>query len=130
MEIKYKIWIEKNGKMIFGKGRNNTFQAIDEQHSLNAAAKELGMSYRAAWERLKVSEERTEKKLVENGIKEKSLYLTSQARAIIERFEILEKDVENILCKADKDFKKLFKIGWKQLRIATITTLKKNFCVS
>ena len=38
MEIKYKIWIEKNGKVVFGKGRDNIFKAIDEQHSLNVAA--------------------------------------------------------------------------------------------
>jgi len=37
------------------------------------------------------------KKLVETGIKKKSLYFTSETRTIIERFEKLEKDVENIL---------------------------------
>lgn len=109
MEIKYKIWIEENGKVIFGKGRDHILKAIEEQHSLNAAAKELGMSYRAAWGRLKASEERMEKKLVETGAKEKSLHLTVQARAIIERFEKLEKDVETLLHTADKDFNKLFK---------------------
>ena len=87
----------------------NILKAIEEQHSLNAAAKELGMSYRAAWGRLKASEERMEKKLVETSVKEKSLHLTAQARAIIERFEKLEKDVENILLTANQDFKKLFK---------------------
>lgn len=66
------------------------------------------MSYRTAWGRLKASEERMKKKLVETGIKKKSLHLTSEARAIIERFEKLEKDVKNILHKADKDFKNLF----------------------
>ncbi|MGO8715671.1 MAG: hypothetical protein ACLPSL_15705 [Smithella sp.] len=48
------------------------------------------------------------KKLVGTGIKKKSLHLTSEARAIIDRFEKLEKDVKNILHKADKDFKNLF----------------------
>ena len=109
MEIKYKIWIEENGKVIFGKGRDNILKAIEGQHSLNAAAKELGMSYRAAWGRLKASEERMEKKLVETSIKEKSLHLTAKARAMIERFEKLEKDVEAILHLADKDFNKLFR---------------------
>jgi molybdate transport system regulatory protein len=113
MEIKYKIWIEENGKVIFGKGRDKILKSIEEQHSLNAAAKELGMSYRAAWGRLKASEERMEKKLVEISSKEKSLHLTNQAKAIIERFEKLEKDVEGILKKAEEDFNKLFKINSK-----------------
>jgi molybdate transport system regulatory protein len=108
MEIKYKIWIEENGKVIFGKGRDEILKSVEEQHSLNAAAKELGMSYRAAWGRLKASEERMEKKLVETSDKEKSLQLTARARTIIEKFEKLEKDVENILRDAEQDFKKLF----------------------
>jgi molybdate transport system regulatory protein len=110
MKIKYKIWVEKDGKVIFGKGRDEILKSIEEQHSLNAAAKELGMSYRAAWGRLKASEQRMEKKLVETSNKEKALQLTAQARTIIERFEKLEKDVENILQNAEQDFKKLFRV--------------------
>ncbi|MBN1366119.1 MAG: LysR family transcriptional regulator [Syntrophaceae bacterium] len=113
MKIKYKIWIEKDGKVIFGKGRDEILKSIEEQHSLNAAAKELGMSYRAAWGRLKASEQRMEKKLVETSEKEKSLQLTAQAKTIIERFEKLEKDVENILQTAEQDFKKLFRVNEK-----------------
>jgi molybdate transport system regulatory protein len=109
MEIKYKVWIEENGKVIFGRGRDNILKSIEEQHSLNAAAKELGMSYRAAWGRLKASEERMDRKLVETSTTEKSLHLTAQARAMIKRFEQLEKEVEKILLTADQDFKKLFK---------------------
>ncbi|HNY49504.1 MAG TPA: LysR family transcriptional regulator [Smithella sp.] len=109
MEIKYKIWIEENGKVIFGKGRDEILKSIEEQHSLNAAAKELGMSYRAAWGRLKASEERMDKKLVATSEKEKSLQLTDQARVIIERFEKLEEDVERILHEAEQDFKKILK---------------------
>jgi molybdate transport system regulatory protein len=107
MEIKYKVWIEKNGKVVFGKGRDNILKAVDEQRSLNAAAKKLGMSYRAAWGRLRASEERMEMKLVEIGDGEKSMQLTQKARAIIERFDTLEKDVEKLLHTADQDFQKL-----------------------
>lgn len=107
MEIKCKVWIEKEGKVIFGKGRDNILKAIEEQHSLNAAAKELGMSYRAAWGRLKASQERMGIKLVETSAKEKSLQLTPLARKIIERFDKLEQDVESLLHTADRDFQKL-----------------------
>jgi len=113
MEIKFKIWIEKNGKVVFGKGRDDILKAIDEQRSLNAAAKKLEMSYRAAWGRLKASEERMEMNLVEIGDKDKSMQLTQKARAIIDRFEKLEKDVENILHTADNDFQKLMRSGGK-----------------
>ena len=67
------------------------------------------MSYRAAWGRLKASEERMEMKLVEIGVKDKSMQLTQKARAIIDRFEKLEKDVEKLLHTADNDFQKLIR---------------------
>jgi len=101
MEIKYKIWIEKNGKVVFGKGLNTILKAVDEQGSLNAAAQKLAMSYRTAWGRLKTSEERMGMKLVEAGTRDKSMQLTPKARAIIDRFEKLEKDVGELLHTAD-----------------------------
>jgi molybdate transport system regulatory protein len=107
MEIKYKIWIEKDGRVVFGKGRDAILTCIQDTRSLNAAAKKLKMSYRAAWGRLKASEERTGMKLVEVDSTEKGMHLTPQARAIIERFEILEKDVKLLLTKASLDFQKL-----------------------
>jgi len=98
---------------VFGKGRENILKTIDEQRSLNAAAKKLEMSYRAAWGRLKASEERTGMKLVEIGVHDKSMQLTGQARSIIERFEKLEKDVERLLRAADQDFQKLLRVEEK-----------------
>ena len=113
MEIKFKVWIEKDGKVLFGRGRDDILKAIDEQRSLNAAAKRLEMSYRAAWGRLKASVERIGIKLVEVGIHDKSMQLTQQARALIERFEKLEKDVEKLLNTANQDFQKLIRSSEK-----------------
>lgn len=107
MEIKYKIWIEKNGKVVFGKGRDNILLAVEEGRSLNAAAKKLEMSYRAAWGRLKASQDRLGIKLVEIDVDNKGMQLTGRAKAIINRFEKLEKDVEALLTSANNDFKKL-----------------------
>ncbi|MDD5476183.1 MAG: LysR family transcriptional regulator [Syntrophales bacterium] len=108
MKIRYKIWVEKDGRVIFGRGRDDILTAVDEERSLNAAAKKMGMSYRAAWGRLKASEERMGIDLVRSGAGRKSLELTNQARAIIERFERLESDVERLLNEAQKDFDTLF----------------------
>jgi molybdate transport system regulatory protein len=113
MEIKYKIWIEKNGKVLFGKGRDDILKAIEAGQSLNAAAKKLEMSYRAAWGRLKASEERMGVKLVEVNTRDKSMQLTPKAKAIINRFEKLEKDVEKLLIATDQDFQKLLKNNGK-----------------
>jgi molybdate transport system regulatory protein len=106
MKIRYKIWLEKDGKVIFGKGRDEMFRAILECKSLQAAAKELKMSYRAAWGRLKASEERLGIKLVESDGAKKSLRLTAEARELLEQYEQFEKELNDFLQKKSKA------LGW------------------
>jgi molybdate transport system regulatory protein len=55
-------------------------RAIDELHCLSAAAKKLNMSYRAAWGRLKASEERLGMKLVEMQTHGEGSSLTAAAK--------------------------------------------------
>ena len=99
MEIMHKIWLEKNGKVIFGKGRDELLKTIDECQSLNAAAKKLNMSYRAAWGRLRASEERMGMKLVEVDAHGKGMSLTKEARTIIGSFDKLEEKIAKLLNK-------------------------------
>ncbi len=106
MKIRYKIWLEKDGKVIFGKGRDEMFRAILECKSLQAAAKELKMSYRAAWGRLKASEERLGIKLVESDGAKKGLRLTAEARELLEQYEQFEKELNDFLQKKSKA------LGW------------------
>ncbi|HNU84973.1 MAG: LysR family transcriptional regulator [Pseudomonadota bacterium] len=106
MKIQYKVWLEKDGKVIFGKGREEMFRAIQECKSLQSAAKELKMSYRAAWGRLKASEERLGIKLVENDGAKKGLRLTAEARRLLEQYEQFEKDLNEFLRRKTKAF------GW------------------
>jgi molybdate transport system regulatory protein len=63
--IRSKLWIEdKNGKVVFGLGRYRILDAIRRLGSLQAAAAELKMSYRAVWMRVRASEIRMGRRLV------------------------------------------------------------------
>lgn len=63
--IRSKIWIEdESGNVVFGEGRYRILEMVDRFRSLQGAAKELKMSYRALWGRIKASEERIGKSLV------------------------------------------------------------------
>jgi molybdate transport system regulatory protein len=108
MKIKYKIWIEQDGKVLFGRGREDILRAVEKGQSLSTAAKQLEMSYRAAWGRLKASEDRMGVKLVEIG-DNRSIHPTQRARAIIARFEQLEGDVQKLMSAAEADFRKLIR---------------------
>ncbi len=90
MEVKFKIWIESNDEVLFGKGRESLLEAIVECKSLNGAAKKLNMSYRAAWGRLKASEKRLGIKLVETTPEQRGMTLTENAKQLLEKFRKLE----------------------------------------
>jgi molybdate transport system regulatory protein len=107
LEIKYKIWLEKDGKVVFGHGREELFQAIDECRSLNAAAKKLNMSYRAAWGRVRASEERLGVKLVETDDARKGMTLTPTAKALLGKFRQLEKDADAYLRRTGRELSAL-----------------------
>jgi molybdate transport system regulatory protein len=90
--IRSKVWIEDSqGKAVFGSGRYRILEAVDRLQSLQAAAKELKMSYRAVWCRIKASEERLGKTLV---IREgRGSQLTPFARELMASFLGIEAKV-------------------------------------
>ncbi|MDD2672735.1 MAG: LysR family transcriptional regulator [Syntrophales bacterium] len=101
MEIKHKLWIEENGKVLFGHGRDSLLRAIEEHSSLQAAAKILNMSYRAAWGKIRASEARLGVPLVECG-RGKAMTLTKEARHLLVQFKEIEKEIDSILEKANR----------------------------
>lgn len=44
-----RLWVERAGHAILGPGRAELLESIDQLHSISAAARRLGMSYRRAW---------------------------------------------------------------------------------
>jgi|GEM_PF-522086 molybdate transport system regulatory protein len=53
MEIRFRVWIEKNGEHVIGKGGAQILRAIREEGSISSASKKLGMSYKYMWNYLK-----------------------------------------------------------------------------
>ena len=96
MDIKFKIWLEKDGHALFGEGRDQLLKAIDDCHGLYGAAKQMKMSYRAAWGKIKLTEGRIGRKIVEVG-EDKKLHLTKDAKKLLDEFEKLEQEVDEFL---------------------------------
>ena len=55
--IRIHAWIESDKGMILGPGRAKLIENIESCGSLQNAAKKIGISYRAAWGRIKKTEE-------------------------------------------------------------------------
>ena len=113
--IRSKIWIEDDsGKVVFGLGRFKIFEAIQRSGSIQAASKELKMSYRAVWGRIKATEERLGKQmLIRNvgGSTGGGSRLTPFAQMLVEQFQQLHK---NILTQSDDLFEKAFTLPIKK----------------
>lgn len=92
--VRSKIWIEdSNGKVIFGLGRYRILEAISRLGSMQAAAQEMHMSYRAVWMRVRSSEKRMGKELiVRNG---KGSCLTPFAERLMKQYRRLQSVVQN-----------------------------------
>ena len=99
LSIHVKVWIEDNHhELIVGMGRVAMIEAIERTGSLNQAARELNMSYRALWERLRRTEKRLGKKLLvrtTGGKEGGGSELTPLAKSIIENFRELNSELEN-----------------------------------
>lgn len=54
-KLRSKIWFENNGK-VFGDGPFELLQRVDEMGSLRKAAADMKMSYRQAWDLIKMVE--------------------------------------------------------------------------
>ncbi len=52
MKIDGRFWLTKNGENFLGPGKIELLHMIEKTGSMNAAAKEMKMSYKAAWERM------------------------------------------------------------------------------
>ncbi len=95
--IRSKIWIEnENGEIVFGLGRFKILKAVHRLGSLQAAAKELKMSYRAVWGKLKATEERLGMPLLirsKGGASRGGSQLMPEAKVLLEQFEALHKEI-------------------------------------
>lgn len=109
MNPKFKLWVEVNDKVVFGKGRMLLLEAIEEHGSISAAAKELSMSYRAAWGKIKASEERLGQKLLEvqkGGSSGGGAKLTPYAKKLMKNYSVFR---EKVFSSIEKNFNQYLK---------------------
>ena len=107
LHIRSKIWIEdESGNVVFGLGRLRILDAINRLGSIQGAAKELKMGYRAVWGRIKATEERLNRPLLVRNIGGSAgggSQLTPFALTLVERFRQLQR---RVVSESDAEFEK------------------------
>ncbi len=109
MQAKVKVWIEDDAdNLIFGGGKTQILEFIEQTGSISEAAKKVGMNYKKAWTHIKILQEFVEDELViasKGGKGQGGTVLTPKAKEIIETYKILEKDVKEY---TQKRYEELF----------------------
>lgn len=108
MEVKSKVWLEKDGELVFGSGKSLILKTIRETGSINKAAKRMNMSYRHAWSYVVSAEKRIDKSLlirIKGGKRGGGAFLTDYAIDLLKRFVKLEQEVEKF---TNERYKEIF----------------------
>jgi len=116
MRVRTKIWLETDdGRPVLGDGRLEILEAIARTGSLSAAARELGMSYRSLWGKLRTAEERLGFTLVvgtAGGEHHGGSSLTDDARALVAAFTAFRAKAEAAVGKiADASLRRVLPKG-------------------
>lgn len=96
-EGRLRLWVAIDGHNALGPGKVRLLEAIASAKSLSAAAKRLRMSYRLAWQHLRVIEERTGLTVVEpqrGGRHGGGTDLTPDGRALLAAYHDFRREVE------------------------------------
>jgi len=101
--IRSKIWIaDQDEQIVFGLGRYRILESVHRLGSLQAAAQELKMSYRAVWCRIKATEKRLQCDLLVRS--NSGSTLTPFALKLIKQFRRLQAVIQT---ESDAMFKEL-----------------------
>lgn len=98
MEPKFNLWLEVEGEVVLSIWRARLLQAIQETGSISAAAAQLDIHYRTAWQKIHEMETRLGQKLVETqtgGSGGGGAVLTPLAQTYLDKFNQLSRSIED-----------------------------------
>jgi len=86
--IRLHLWLETDEGVFFGAGRVHLLEKIETYGSLKKAAEAMGMSYRAAWGKIKATEANVGFSLVKKESGKKGGYsLTDEGRRLTAQYK-------------------------------------------
>jgi molybdate transport system regulatory protein len=111
LKVKTKIWIENDERdLLFGKGKTEILELIEQEGSIANAAQKIGMNYKKAWTHIKILQKNIADELVvpqKGGGGKGGTTLTPKAREMIAKYRRLQRDIETY---ANQRFAELFEV--------------------
>ncbi len=98
-KAKSKVWLEKEQHVVFGDGRQALLKAIEQTGSIRQAASKLGMSYRAAWGKIKATEERLGIEIVNKkaGGTDSGTVLTEHGKDFMRKYDDFKRESNEVI---------------------------------
>ena len=96
----FKVWLTSRGEDVIGKGGATLLKAIERYGSITKAARELGFSYKFAWDQLTDMEKKLGFSVISTkrgGITRGGAELTGLGRSLLRRYENTEKFVKGTI---------------------------------
>lgn len=108
MTARVKVWLEIDGRYVFGYGVSQILKAVESTGSIKAAAGSLGKSYRYVWNRIKNAERDLGESLVETQVGGKGIRrssLTELAGQLVADYDALRQRTFEVV---DEEFSSRF----------------------
>jgi len=107
--VKTKTWIENaEGELLFGKGKTEILELIEQEGSISKASEKIGMNYKKAWTHIKILQRNINDTMVQSkqgGGEDAGTTLTPVAREFMDNYRRLQAEIEDY---ANERFKELF----------------------
>ncbi len=105
LKLRSSQWIvDEHNNIIIGKGRMEILENIEKTGSMNQVAKQMKMSYKAVWSKIKATEKNLNAKIVyadrKNGTR-----LSREGKELMKKYKLL---VKKCLSADDKIFDSIF----------------------
>lgn len=110
MDYRFRLWLMKDNKKVFGEGPLMLLKKVEELGSLRQAAMSMGMSYSKAWKIMKQIEEELQIQLINRkigGVAGGGSTITREAKDFINKYESL---VASVNKKIKEDMGRYFMI--------------------
>ena len=125
-----RLWLEKSGEAFLGHGRIDLLRHIEQYGSISAAAREMGMSYKAAWQAVDAMNNLADRPLVERSAGGKhggGTFLTDEGRLMVEMFGRVEEEYRGFLERLSEGISDFARFNQLMRRFAMKSSARNQF---
>ncbi len=90
LQLRSSQWIvDEDNNTIIGKGKMEMLESIEKTGSINQAAKQMGISYKTIWSRIKATEKHLNASIV-HADRKLGTQLTAEGRELVRKYKQLK----------------------------------------